>query len=254
MGKNNSRLYMVCALWLVCASSSWAQASKGVAWTTDYQAGLEVSVKEQKPMLVDFYADWCGPCKMMDAQVYSDPAVIKALKEFVTVKINVDVDERTAYAYRIKSIPRTVVLNVHGEIIGDMVGFMDVEEFLKFLKDVKVDALKKIDGIKIIVSDAPPGNEEDEERVSNTTKIEELLELTFAQDAAVRKEAQTEVLTRDAKTVAESIDALLRSDYLGARLAGYRLLSNKSPGAAKGFDPWGTRTERATMLEQLSTK
>jgi len=153
------------------------------------------------------------------------------------VKVDVDRDEKTAYAYRIKSIPRTVVLNVYGEIIGDMVGFMPADEFLVFLKDVKVDALKKVDGTVITVPADVPGNTQGEPLVSENTEADELLELVCAQKIAIRKAAQAELLTRDAQTIDQLIKALLGSDYLGARIAGTRLLTQQQPGTAKAFDP-----------------
>lgn len=254
MGNNKLLCYLFCGWTLFSVSIVWAQENTGIDWTTDYSGGLELSVKEQKPVLVDFYADWCGPCKMMDAQVYSDPKVMTALKEFVTIKIDVDREEKVAYAYRIKSIPRTVVLNVHGEMIGDMVGFMPVDEFLDFLKEVKKDALKKINGIVISVPTDIFGTSGGGSRFSDTTTTDALLESVCSQDVKIRKAAHAEILTRDTKTIDQSIETLLADNYLGARIAGFYLLSQQHPDAEKAFDPWASKDERAEMLQQFLKK
>jgi len=50
------------------------------------------------------------------------------------------------------------------------------------------------------------------------------------------------------------IKALLGSDYLGARIAGTRLLTQQQPGTAKAFDPWASKIKRADMLQKMVAK
>ncbi|MCC8126399.1 MAG: thioredoxin [Clostridiales bacterium] len=78
-----------------------------------------------KPVLVDFYADWCGPCKMM-APVVAEIAEKYADK--VTVgKLNIDENMGIAQNYRVMSIP-TLILYQGGEPVGRLVGLQDPEE------------------------------------------------------------------------------------------------------------------------------
>ena len=78
----------------------------------------------KKPILVDFYADWCGPCKMVS------PAVEKVAKDFsgklMTIKINVDKAQATAAKYQIQSIP-TIMMFKNGESVMRLTGAQPYE-------------------------------------------------------------------------------------------------------------------------------
>lgn len=73
----------------------------------------------KKPILVDFYADWCGPCKMVS------PAIAKVAKEFsgkvITIKIDVDKAQAAAAKYQIQSIP-TIMLFKNGKDVMRLTG------------------------------------------------------------------------------------------------------------------------------------
>ncbi|HUW24860.1 MAG TPA: thioredoxin [Patescibacteria group bacterium] len=93
---------------------------------TDQNFDAEV-LKNELPVLVAFYADWCGPCKMM-APVVEELA--KELAGKVTVgKLNVDENPQTAEKYGIMSIP-TVILFKNGEAAKTLVGFKNKKEVL----------------------------------------------------------------------------------------------------------------------------
>lgn len=80
----------------------------------------------QDKILVDFYADWCGPCKMLS------PVLEKANSEIKVVKVNVDNFENLAKKYGIMSIP-TIILFDKGQELKRNVGFIDKERLEKFL-------------------------------------------------------------------------------------------------------------------------
>lgn len=71
------------------------------------------------PVLVDFYADWCGPCKMMS------PVVDELAKElegkFKIGKLNVDESGATAQRYKVMSIPTMLIIK-NGEVVDQIVG------------------------------------------------------------------------------------------------------------------------------------
>lgn len=79
-------------------------------------------------VLVDFYADWCGPCRML-APVIED--VANELPNVKIIKINVDEREDVARTYGVMSIP-TVILFEDGEIKKKQVGFMPKEVLMRW--------------------------------------------------------------------------------------------------------------------------
>ncbi len=80
--------------------------------------------------LVDFYADWCGPCKML-------APILEELKdEIKIIKVNVDQNEEIAMKYGVMSIPTLVFLK-EGKLVHKMVGFSNKDALLDVIKEMK---------------------------------------------------------------------------------------------------------------------
>ena len=89
----------------------------------------EVVLKSEKPVLIDFYATWCGPCKILF------PIVEEAAKENENVKfvkIDIDKTDDIALQYQVMSIP-TLVLIQNGEEKDRIVGIVDKIQILDFI-------------------------------------------------------------------------------------------------------------------------
>ena len=99
-------------------------AGDEIAWLTDLDAALAKSEETGRPVMVDFFATWCPPCKMLDAQTYSDSRVIKASKNWIMVRIDVDKNRALAEQYEISSIPTIVVLQPDGNEVNRTAGFI----------------------------------------------------------------------------------------------------------------------------------
>lgn len=88
-------------------------------------------INGDKPVLVDFYATWCGPCKVMSPTV---EALGKELGSQARVlKIDVDKNEAVANLYRIQSVPTLIIFN-KGEIVWRTSGVMDKGALLQEMK------------------------------------------------------------------------------------------------------------------------
>ena len=94
------------------------------------EANFEQEVlKSEKPVLVDFWADWCGPCKMLSPivdQVSDEQSDVKVCK------INVDENLNIARKYNIMSIP-TLALIRNGETVATSVGVIAKPDIIKFI-------------------------------------------------------------------------------------------------------------------------
>ena len=87
-------------------------------------------LEESKTVLVDFYADWCGPCKMLSPIIEE---VAKENEDAKFVKINVDEAQELAIEYDIMSIPTIVVIK-DGKEVNRTVGLVDKTEIRAMLK------------------------------------------------------------------------------------------------------------------------
>lgn len=87
-------------------------------------------LSENKKVVVDFYADWCGPCKMMSPMF--EAAAIE-VKDVVFVKLNVDELQSIAQEFEISSIP-TMILFKDGKLFEQSVGFMPKDKIVSFAK------------------------------------------------------------------------------------------------------------------------
>lgn len=87
-------------------------------------------LRSDKPVLADFWATWCGPCRMLSPLVEEMSEVHPEMK---FVKINVDEDMELAMAYRISAIP-ALKLFKGGEAVKESVGYHDREGLEEFIK------------------------------------------------------------------------------------------------------------------------
>ena len=89
----------------------------------------EEVIKSEKPVLIDFYADWCGPCKMLSPII---DEIAEENSEIKVVKVNVDDSQDLAMKYQVMSIP-TLKEKKNGEEVNRSVGLIDKSQVLNLI-------------------------------------------------------------------------------------------------------------------------
>ncbi len=110
-----------------------------INWRTDIDAALTEAKSTNKPLFVDFMADWCPPCKVMKREVFSLPEV-KAHLESKFIPVKLDMTDRNAERtrelggrFRIKYLPTMLVLDAEGNERHRESGGMSAEELIAWL-------------------------------------------------------------------------------------------------------------------------
>jgi thiol:disulfide interchange protein len=112
-----------------------ASSDQGIVWRSDYAQALAQAGQENKPVLLAFHAEWCGPCQEMKRTTYHDPQVIKVVEPFVRVMIDVDKEAAIAQQYEVSGIPTYVILAPDGAVKARFVGAADADDFVKELQE-----------------------------------------------------------------------------------------------------------------------
>lgn len=106
-----------------------------IPWRTSLVDARAEAQTDNKPVLLYFTADWCGPCQTMRRTTWANPDVEQALEAFVPVKIDIDAQPTIAMQYGIMSVPTYAVLNDDGQPIRSAVGAIAPDDFLTWLGD-----------------------------------------------------------------------------------------------------------------------
>jgi thiol-disulfide isomerase/thioredoxin len=97
-----------------------------------FEAALKKAGETGKIVLVDFYTTWCGPCKLLDKNTWTDPAVIQLLEQ-KTVALRVDAEKEVALAkrYKIEAYPSMLLIKPDGAEMDRLVGYKEPKAFME---------------------------------------------------------------------------------------------------------------------------
>jgi len=106
--------------------------NKNVFEFTDQNFESDV-IKSKKPVLVDFWAEWCGPCKAVAPVI--DELADEYLDKVKFGKVNVDHNQQTAMKFGIRSIPSLLIFK-NGSVVNQIIGSVPKDSIVKLIKEV----------------------------------------------------------------------------------------------------------------------
>jgi len=137
MNRSSRLLLLLC----VVAVSTTVFAKKkshdeDVAWLENIPQAVSQAERAGKPVLVDIWAVWCEPCKLMDVTTYRDEEVVRTLEGFVPLKVDADLQELFIEKYEINAYPTVLVLDGDGREITRLLGMVEAPDLLESMNSV----------------------------------------------------------------------------------------------------------------------
>lgn len=144
----SGRLQLIAFLVVVMVFSVGAgdKDKKEIQWL-DFEAAVAAAKKHNRVLVVDFYTDWCGWCKVMDKKTYGDPKIIDyAHKNLIMSKVNAESSQMTSFkktkvsyrqlaqGFQIRGYPATIFIDENGEFMTAVSGYLSANDFMPILE------------------------------------------------------------------------------------------------------------------------
>ena len=138
---------VACLVFATFIITSFAMQGPGVSWVSYTEDTLKQAEIVNKPVIIDFYATWCTPCRELDEITFHHPTVVMQTEnEIIMVKVDVTkgrnpIHDTLIQQYRIKGVPTVVFIDTHGKERNDLrlADYLPPDKFLE-----RIAALKKM--------------------------------------------------------------------------------------------------------------
>jgi len=134
-------LFLAVGFWIVIPGKSDGES---LNWQPYSQAKIEEAISQDRPVVIDFYADWCIPCKELDKYTFSDQRVAENIDEFLLLKADLTSSDSPEVKvlkkqYKIRGVPTIVFINKNGDELTQLrlTGYEPPEDFIQRIEKAK---------------------------------------------------------------------------------------------------------------------
>ena len=153
---------MTGALLVMLALGGGPAKSPSIRWEHRLEDALKKAKSSGKPVMIDFWAEWCGWCHRLDQTTYVDPEVTKMVAgDFIALKIDTEAGKRSAdiaTKYGVQSLPTIAFISPSGRPIDRVSGYQGPGPFPRTLETVKAKATKVIAWEEALDKDSQDAN------------------------------------------------------------------------------------------------
>jgi len=133
-----------CRILSICLFASVSMVANGETslaektWSTKFEQAEVKARRLNLPMVIHFYANWCGPCRDMERDVLSSSTLAKQLNgRFIAVKVNVDRREDLSDRFNIEVLPTDVIVSPKGRVLSKFTGYQAKSRYITRLERVE---------------------------------------------------------------------------------------------------------------------
>ncbi|MBI5062097.1 MAG: thioredoxin family protein [Desulfatitalea sp.] len=133
-------LILLCGLTAPMVTRSMAEPASAVAWQ-DYEAAQKSAQGQSRKFLLYFYTDWCGYCRKLEKETFSDKTVADYLNNnFIPVRINSEKMPKLAGRFGVSGVPDLRFVSPKGEDIARWPGYIEASKLLPMLKYIHTES------------------------------------------------------------------------------------------------------------------